>query len=219
MKRFALPLPLGALAFALACTDGTAPDPRASLTPRAPALGQDIGNLPPPPVDAAIEITVFSTPVTGFFTGVYFANGAAPASVTAALAANDQELAFNGTAWLRLDNDNTQAFGSSASANARFQIIHALTPDEKLSGRGTLMIKDALGVTETIRIVDVTKFVANPNCDAFAIPCAHIEFTATVDSDPIPGTIHIGHADAFDREVCIYEVEGGLVFDCPEIGS
>lgn len=212
MKRFALPI--GALAFALACTDATSPDPH-SLTPRAPTLDQGTGNIPPPPVDAAIEITVFSTPVTGFFTGVYFANGATPQSLTAALEAGDQQLAFNGTAWLRLDN--TQAFGSSASANARFQIIRAGTTDEKLSGTGTLKIPDAFGVIETIRIVDVLSFTVNPHCDAFAIPCAHIEFTATVDSDP--GVLHFGHADAFDREVCIHEIEGEIFFDCPEIGS
>jgi hypothetical protein len=215
MKRFALPASLGVLAFALACTDAASPDRHAALTPKNPTLDQGTGNIPPPPVDAAIEITVFSTPVTGLFTGVYFANGAAPQSVTAALAAGDQELAFNGTAWLRLDN--TQAFGSDASANARFQVIHAGTTDEKFSGRGTLMIPDALGVVETIRIVDVTSFTANPHCDAFALPCAFIVFTATVDSDPIPGTLHRGEAAAFDREVCIREIEGEIFFECPGI--
>lgn len=206
MKRFALPL--GVLAFALACTDATSPDPQ-SLTPRAPALGQDIGNLPPPPVDAAIEITVFSTPVTGLFTGTYFANGAAPASVTAALNANDPELAFNGTAWLRLDN--TQTFGSTASANARFQVIHALTGEEKRSGHGTLVIQG-----ETIRIVEVTSFTANPNCRLTLLPCAVITFDATMDSDP--GVIHHGTAEAFDREVCTFVTpgEGNPYFFCPD---
>jgi hypothetical protein len=209
MKRFALPI--GALAFALACTDATSPDPHASLTPRAPALGQDIGNLPPPPVDAAIEITVSSTPVFGLFTGTYFANGAAAASVTAALAANDQELAFNGTAWLRLDN--VQGFGSTASANARFQVIHALTDEEKRSGHGTLVIQG-----ETIRIVEVTSFTSNPTCSNLTfIPCAVITFTATIDSDPT-GELHHGTAEAFNREVCEFFPggEGPPYFICPD---
>jgi len=210
MKRFALPLPLslGVLAFALACTDATSPDRHAALTPKNPTLVEGTGNIPPPPVDAAIEITVSSTPVTGLFTGVYFANAAVLPSVVAALAADDPDLAFSGTAWLRLDN--TQAFGSSASANARFQ-----NTDGRLSGRGTLMIPDALGVVETIRIVAVTSFTANPLCNAFVLPCAHIEFTATIDSDP--GVTHFGHADAFDREVCIHTVEGETFFRCPSI--
>ncbi len=207
MKRFALPASLGVLAFALACTDAISPDPHAGLTPKAPSLVQDIGNIPPPPVDAAIEITVSSTPVTGLFTGVYFANAAVLESVAAALLAGDQELAFSGTAWLRLDN--TQAFGSTASANARFQ-----NASGKLSGRGTLVIQG-----ETIRIVEVTSFTANPNCHLLLFPCTVITFDATIDSDP--GVIHHGTAQAFDREVCefITPGEGDPYFICPEIGS
>jgi hypothetical protein len=165
-------------------------------------------------VDAAIEITVSSTPVFGLFTGTFFANGAAAPSVTAALQANDPELAFNGTAWLRLDN--VQGFGSTASANARFQVIHAGTTDEKLSGHGTLVIQG-----ETIRIVQVTSFTSNPTCSNLTfIPCAVITFDATIDSDP--GVTHHGFVEAFNREVCDFvedPIEGDPFFTCPEIGS
>src|SRR5438128_6827467 len=151
MKRFALPLPLslGVLAFALACTDATSPDRHAALTPKNPTLVEGTGNIPPPPVDAAIEITVTSTPVTGFFTGVYFANAAVLPSVVAALAADDPDLARSGPACLRLDN--AQASGSNAIANARFE-----NTDGTLPGRVALMIRDALMFVNTIGIVTVT---------------------------------------------------------------
>jgi hypothetical protein len=203
-------LPLSVVAFAIACTDATAPDPRSALTPKNPTL-LVAGHIPPPPADAAITITVNSTPVTGNFTGVYFANGASVESVAAANEVGDAPLAFNGTAWLRLDN--TQTFGPTASANARFQVIQGVT-DPIFSGRGTLVI-----MGETIRIVDVTSFTANPDCPALSLlRCAHIEFTATIDSDP--GVTHFGHVDVFDRASCISMDEvGNLIFNCPEIGS
>ncbi|HEX9310518.1 MAG TPA: hypothetical protein VF887_06885 [Gemmatimonadaceae bacterium] len=177
------------------------------MTPANPTLVQGTGNIPPPPVDAAIQITVFSTPVSGLFTGVYFANAAVLPSVVAALDASDPDLAFSGTAWLRLDN--TQGFGSTASANARFQ-----NTSGNLSGRGTLVIEG-----ETIHIVAVTSFTANPNCHLTLFPCAVITFDATIDSDP--GVTHHGTATAFDKEVCtfVYPIEGSPYFTCPnEIG-
>src|SRR5205814_8407356 len=96
---------LAVAVFAMACTDATSPDPHSKLAPRS--VLPDLGHLPPPPVDAAIEITVFSTPVTGFFTGTYFANASVIESVAAAFAAGDEALAFSGTAWLRLDNSQS----------------------------------------------------------------------------------------------------------------
>jgi len=44
------------------------------------------------------------------------------------------------------------------------------------------------------------------------VPCASIDFTATIDDEPGP---HTGHAVAFSRDVCIYTVEGETVFNCP----
>jgi len=210
MKRFALPLSLLAvLVFAQACTDATSPDRHATLTPKNPTLAVS-GNVPPPPTATAIIITVSSTPVTGEFTGVYFANGASLESVAAANEVGDAPLAFNGTAWLRLDN--TQTFGSTASANARFQVTNGVT-DPIFSGRGTLVIMD-----DTIRIVDVKTFMASPDCHLTLLPCAVITFTATIDGDP--GVIHHGHAAAFDREVCqFFSEEGENFFTCPPEGG
>lgn len=203
MRRFAFshPLPiLGILAFAAACTDANAPDPHASLRPGSPTPALQ-GNLPPPPTRTAIEITVSSTPVTGFFTGVYFANPNSVESLAAASEVGDLSLVVAKTAWLRLDN--AQSFGSNVSANARFQIVDGTT-----SGKGTLFIQGL-----TIHIVDVTRFSANPECLVLPVPCASIDFTATIDQEPGP---HSGHAVAFSRDVCIFTgEEGGTFFDCP----
>ena len=205
MRRFALPL--GLIAFALACTDATSPDRQAALAVKNPTVvAAVLGDKPPPPVDAAIIITVSSTPVTGLFTGVYFANASVLPSVVAALDAADPDLAFNGTAWLRLDNQ--QPFGPTASANARFQ-----NTSGRLSGKGTLVI---LG--HTITIDQVTSFTANPDCHLIFEPCAVITFDATVDGE----SGHHGTADAFDRQVCtpIFDEGGNLIgLNCPEIGS
>lgn len=213
MKRFALPVSLlVVLVFAQACTDATSPDRHATLTTTNPILD---GNVPPPPTTTAVVITVSSFPVvTGLFTGVYFANGGSSLSVAAATELADATLAWNGTAWLRLDN--TQTFGSMASANTRFQVTRGLTTDPIFSGRGTLTIEGF-----TIRIVEVISFTANPDCSAIILPCAHIVFHATVDGEP-PGTpLHTGTADAFDTESCEFftDESGNPTFDCPVIGS
>jgi hypothetical protein len=163
-------------------------------------------------VDAAIIISVESDVLIGAFTGVYFANAAILESVAAAREIGDEVLATSGTAWLRLDN--TQTLGSTASANARFQIANG-----NLSGRGTLVIKDALGNPHTISIVRVTNFFPNPDCAFAGAPCATITFDATVDGSPG----HQGTAQAFDREVCqsvfipdaTEEGGGHFVFFCP----
>jgi len=202
MHRFALSrsIPvLGALAFAVACSDASSPDPHASLRPGTPNPALQ-GNLPPPPTRTAVEITVSSTPVTGFFTGVYFANPNSVESQAAATEVGDLSLVVAKTAWLRLDN--AQSFGSNVSANARFQIV-----DGAASGKGTLFIQGL-----TIHIVDVTRFSANPECLVVPVPCASIDFTATIDQEPGP---HSGHAVAFSRDVCIFTVEGETSFDCP----
>src|SRR5690348_13924868 len=94
MKRFALSLSLpvlGALAFAMACSDATSPDLHSALSPGTPNPAVQ-GNLPPPPTRTAIDVSVSTTPTGGaaplaltvtppppiflhaVFSGVYFAN-------------------------------------------------------------------------------------------------------------------------------------------------
>ena len=210
MKRFALPLSLAVLVFAQACTDSLSPDRHATLAPTNPTLA---GNVPPPPTKTVIVITVASTPVTGVFTGVYFANGGNSISVAAASELADAALGWNGTAWLRLDN--TQTLGpvtnpNFASANARFQITRGLSGDPVLSGRGTLVI---LGTKITID--RVTLFQPNSDCNFPGAPCATVEFEASVEGEP---GVHHGFVQAFDREICDYvNIPGdeSSIFVCP----
>jgi hypothetical protein len=164
-----------------------------------------------------VVISVESPDVfVGEFTGVYFANGGNLQSLAAATELADATLGWNGTAWLRLDNQQT--LGSDASANARFQVIRGLTTDPSFSGRGTLKIEG-----QTITIDRVTSFAPNPDCLPGAL-CATITFDASVNG--VPG--HHGTAQAFDREVCTDKVfipdeteEGGghYIFVCPFHGS
>ena len=189
MKRFSL-LPLVALVFAVACTDSTAPaNSRALINPGNPALDR-LGDPPPPPVDAGIIITVSSHIVlVAPFEGVYFSNGT--------------------TAWLRLNNSQSDAFETAASGNARF-----MRTDNKMSGNGTLEING-----HTITIEEVTLFTANPECTTTGEPCATIEFDATVDGEPN----HHGTANAFNREDCTFvppdgENEGFFFCGGEEIG-
>ena len=218
MKRFALSrsLPvLGVLAFAVACSDSTSPDPHSELKPGTPNPAVQ-GNLPPPPTRTAIDVSVSSTggaaplavtanaPVFlhAVFTGVYFANP----SPESALAANEVgDLSLLTAAWLRLDNK--QAGSNSASANARFQLT-----DQKSSGRGTLIIFDAFGAPHTVVIGAVTWIAANPTCDAAFDLCAVISFDATVDGNPGQGNV-----EAFG---CTLQTdEGGNPFYFCPIGS
>jgi len=197
MKRFALySVPLvGALAFAAACTDATSPgDAHSSLRSGAPTPVVQ-GNVPPPPTRTVVVITVASTPVTGIFSGVYFANGGMLESVAASNELADASLGWNGTAWLRLDNTQTLS-AVSASANARFQITRGDPTDPlagNLSGRGTLVIAG-----HRITIDRVTSFTPNPDCNFAFLPCAVITFDASFDGEPG----HHGEAAAFDREFC-----------------
>ena len=203
MKRFALySVPVvGALAFAAACTDATSPgDAHSALRPGAPTPAIT-GNVPPPPTRTVVVITVASTPVTGIFSGVYFANGGMLESVAASNELADASLGWNGTAWLRLDNTQTLS-AVSASANARFQITRGSPTDPlagNLSGRGTLVI-EGLRIT----ITRVTSFTPNPDCNFPTFPCAVITFDATIEGDT---QTHHGVAAAFDREVCTSDPE------------
>ena len=225
MKRFALySVPLvGALAFAAACTDATSPgDAHASLRPGAP-IPALTGNLPPPPTRTAVDISASTTTtaaafsataaapcpfVSGAFDGSYFANGRAVESGLASSELGDAALAFEGTAWLRIDNKQNELFGTAASANARFQVT-----DQKTSGKGTLTFFNGLCV---LVITDVTAFIPNPRCTVAGEPCAQIVFTATLNGQPAQGT-----ATAFDREFCTtFTDEGGNTqYYCPPEGG
>ena len=222
MKRFALSLSLpvfGAFAFAVACSDAVSPDPHAALRPGIPNPAIQ-GNLPPPPTATGIDVTVSTdgaaaplaiTPAavctfaSGAFEGTYFANGRNIESVNAATLIGDEQLAFEGTAWLRIDNAQPSELLTSASANARFQ-----RTDQKFSGRGSLTFANGC----VVQIDQVTSFIANPSCFEAGVPCAHITFTGTMGGLPAHGTV-----DAFDREFCFVETEGSPFFFCPEPGS
>jgi hypothetical protein len=191
MKSFPL-LPLVALVFAVACSDATAPlNSHAFLTPKNPGLGF-VGDPPPPPVDAAINIEISShIHLFGAFDGAYFANGTSVESTVAAQSIGDESLTFEGTAWLRINNVQPDLLGTSASANARFQ-----RTEQKLFGTGTLMIEG-----HPVTIDRVLTFQANPTCGVPGELCAVITFEATVDG--ISG--HTGTAQAFDREFCSWD--------------
>jgi len=188
MKRFSLLtlLSLVAFVFAIACTDATSPNsPR--LAPKSPDLGFR-GEAPPPPADVALTIEISSVTFSGSLSGVYFSNPAHIASAVAAAEVGDQALTFDGTAWLRLDNKQPDGFGTSASANARFQ-----TSNGRLSGHGTLVIAGHVVV-----ITEVTGFFANPDCLVTGEICATVTFNATVDGE----TGHTGRGQAFNKESC-----------------
>lgn len=205
MKRLPL-LPQVALVFAVvyACTDSTSPaNTRASLTPKNPTLDA-LGDPPPPPVDVAVTFTISSHTFSGPFTGVYFANGTTPEATAAAEEVGDQSLTFDGTAWLRLDNRQSDVLGTKASANARFKIT-----GDKLSGHGTLEIAG-----QVVVITEVTSFFANPECGVPGAVCAVVTFNATVNGEEG----HTGTAEAFDRDTCtlVEPGEGDPFFDCSE---
>jgi hypothetical protein len=203
MKRYSL-LPLVAVVFAVACTDATSPaNSHALLTPKNPELGI-LGNPPPPPVDAAIDVTISSDPFSGWFTGVYFSNGSTVESAAAAAEIGDQSLTFLGTAWLRLDN-MASGLGTNASANARFK-----RSDDKFFGVGTLIIDGHVVV-----ITEVTGFNANEFCDTLGESCATIQFDATVDGE----AGHHGTAQAFNKAGCtlIIPGEGDSYYVCGDI--
>jgi hypothetical protein len=194
MKRFPLLLSFVAVVFAVACTDSTSPaDSHGLLSAKNPDLGV-LGNPPPPPVDAAINIEINSDfPFSGAFDGVYFANGTSVESALAAQDVGDLSLTFTGTAWLRLNNVQQALLGTSASANARFQRTEQ---NPTGTGHGTLMIDG-----HTIQIVKVTSFLANPSCSDTGELCAEIEFDATVDG----ASGHTGHVQAFNHTNCSFD--------------
>jgi hypothetical protein len=184
MKRYSLLsfFPLVAFVFAVACSDPTAPaNSSAALVSTGPLA---FGDPPPPPVRAGIIITVNSpVALVGPFEGVYFSQGK--------------------TSWLQVNNGPANAFGTSASADARFK-----ASGDRFSGHGTLMFG-----TYVVTIEDVTLFAANPDCGITGEPCATIEFDAKVNGE----SGHHGTALAFNRADCTFVppgVETGGYFFC-----
>lgn len=200
MKRFPL-LPQVALVFAAvyACSDATAPaNSHSLLRPNDPE--GTVGKPPPPPVSTAIAVTITSVPRSAVFTGVYFSNGVLDDVGT-------PTETFDGTAWLRLDNNNMQpGLGGTASANARF-MVHGMN----LSGSGTLYFGPE---REAFTIVSVQSFSGFADCgppiEGSPSPCAAIEFTV-VDA---AGDTHFGHLVASDKASCILTT-GFFNPDCP----
>jgi hypothetical protein len=159
-------------------------------------------------VDAAIAVTIHSTPVSAVFTGVFFSNG---------LIHDDGlgvEPTLDGTAWLRFDNDNKQpGLGGTASSNARFMVKDGNTP----TGAGTLYF--GFGADrQAFTIVSVQDFTRFAGCGAPEpgvppSPCAFIEFTAVGEGEVCePGTdesgCHHGELIASDKSSCLLESEG-----------
>jgi hypothetical protein len=200
MKRFPL-LPQVALVFAAvyACSDATAPaNSHVLVTPTH--LAGILGKPPPPPVSTVIAVSI-QDPEFAVFTGVYFSNGVIDEVGT-------PSETFDGTAWLRLDNNNMQPnLGGTTTANTRFMVKDANPP----TGMGTLFI----GV-HTFKIVSVQNFTHLADCppapDASASPCASINFRVTNEL----GVEYAAEAQAFDKASCLVPGEGGvgLIFTC-----
>jgi hypothetical protein len=214
MKRFALPL--GVAAFALACSDNaTSPDRHAALTLKDPTVAAALGDKPPPPVDAVIDITI-SSPGSALFTGVYFSNGKISDD-------GIPEPTLDGTAWLRLDNTQLTRFGT-ASPNTRFMVkgddtACPVDPSTCPTGIGTFSFLEPAPPPEVgfvvvmYKIVRVDRFIRFNRCgapleDVEPSPCASITFRAEVVGGPpcnleTGAGCHIGHAEAFDRASCL----------------
>jgi hypothetical protein len=188
MKRFPL-LPLVALVFAAvsACTDSTAPANAPTLLARNASIV--LGDPPPPPVDAAINVTI--DPIaSSVVTSSVFTSGVV-ADIGGASGAFNGTYFSKGTSWLRFDNKQPDNFGTTTSANAR---VHSTA--DKFFGNGTLEFDHV-----AFMIVEVTDFNANPSCNVAGEFCAQIEFIA-VDKN---GGRHNGHMEAFDREFCSFD--------------
>ena len=211
MKRFTLLLPLVAVVVAAACTDSTSPaNSHALLSAKNPDLGV-IGNKPPPPVDAAMTISVQS-PGSALFTGVYFSNGSTIESQVAAAQVADDGI-FTGTAWLRLDNNQPDPTSGRSSANARFK-----NQDGNLSATGTLTFQECdpqgencVDVVYKITFGAGDFFIVHDDCSFNFQTCAEIEFTA-IDKD---GNSHPGQLRAFNVQGCTLQTGDGFFWDCP----
>jgi hypothetical protein len=164
MKKHLL-LAMAVLFVASACNDTTAPTGSVALAP----VNSAEGNIPPPPVDAAINVCVSGDGCTTF-NGTYFANGSSSSALLAAADLADPSLAFSGTAWLRFAHD--QMSGTLATANARVKNTNG-----NVSGNGTLSYGNGEVV---IQINDIITFDPKSDCST-GVPCAEITFTATVN--------------------------------------
>jgi hypothetical protein len=222
MKRYTLLLPLVAVVVAVSCRDSTSPpNSHALLSPRNPDL--DVGNKPPPPVDAVIDISI-NSPGSGIFTGVYFSNGKISD-------VGEPVATFDGTAWLRLDNKQPTPDVADASPNTRFMVkgddrTCAEDPSTCPTGMGTFSFLEPRPFPEepvvvTYRIVKVDNFTRFNGCGTPGFPtspCAIIRFRAEVVggepcdltlTDPEDPDCHHGHLVAFDKASCTRPLEGG----------
>ena len=202
MKRYSLLLlPLVAVVFAVSCRDSTSPaGSHALLAPRNPDLGVT-GNKPPPPVDAVIDISI-NSPSHAIFTGVFFNNGKISD-------VGEPVETFDGTAWLRLDNQQPTPFGT-ASPNMRFMVKDMDPP----TAAGTLSFLEGANVV-TYRIVKMLDFTRFNSCGTSGFPtspCAVISFIAEDVNGPpcnlddplnANGGCHDGNAAAFDKASCL----------------
>jgi hypothetical protein len=195
LPKFAL-----VLAVAYACSDSMAPaNSHPLVTPTH--LAGILGKPPPPPVSTVIAVSI-GDPEFAVFTGVYFSNGVIDEVGT-------PSETFDGTAWLRLDNNNMQPnLGGTATANTRFMVKDANPP----TGMGTLFIAG-----HTFTIVSVQSFTHSADCGApapgfSASPCASINFMVTNEL----GVPYPAEAQAFDKASCLVPGEGGvgLIFTC-----
>ena len=201
MKRFPLLLPLVAVVVAAACMDSTSPANSHALVSPTDIAGI-VGKPPPPPVDAAIAVTI-NSPGQAVFTGVFFNNGFISDD------GSDATETLDGTAWLRFDNKqpNLGSLSGTASPNARFMV----KGDETPTGKGTLTIE---GVEYTI--VSVQSFIRFSFCETGfgGEPCAKIHFTVTDGVKEHPADL-----SAFSQTRCLREGEGDSFFydseNCP----
>jgi hypothetical protein len=150
-----------------------------------------------------------ASPGQALFTGVYFSNGFTVESQVAAAEVADDAI-FNGTAWLRLDNNQPDPRGRS-SANARFK-----NQDGNLSATGTLTFREYQGgvyvdVVYKITFREGDFFIVNDDCSINFETCAQIKFTA-IDKF---GNSHLGQLTAFNVEGCTLEEGEGFFFSCP----
>ena len=218
MKRFPL-LPQLALVFAViyACSDSTAPaNSNAMLSPTGPLLGF-LGDPPPPPVDVGMTISV-NSPGRAVFTGVFFSNGKISDD------GSSSESTFDGTAWLRLNNNNKQPTSAGqTSANTRFMVKDNNPP----TGMGTLtFVEGDVSVTYTIVSVEEFTLFNNSDCKVNFQPCVHIDFTAqVVGGEPCDlnnkledPNCHHGNLTAFNVQGCVFVPSSEGHFDCPDSG-
>lgn len=177
--------------FAAACTDVVTGPPATLAPPTSPNL---IGEAPPPPVDVIVEVN------GAIFDGTYFSNSSATA-FAAISGAQQGVCTFDGSSWLKFDNNQPEDV--TASANARIKCSHLVA-----TGKGTLQFDGFTVLLESVRL-----FVNDPVC---AIRCG--SFSADLrnpDGTVVPGG---ANGQIFDRRFCqvITPIEGSPFVSCSD---